>query len=295
MSMLGDGEEQCDQGEGTDDETEDETEDERAGEADAREAPRDFRPTRGQKKGPLLTASEGKMKRKLRDSRTDSNKRHRISPPIYQDTSIAQLEQVLRRRCSSFRSYKKSDQILSLLVRLYPAIGSPEAFVQLWDFCRAFRKDDAFVIPQGADTILQTLNALDKLRHLSSFTAITRRYYLARFYQLVEDRKAEKTREIRGQCQGKTRAANDENTGKKKGETAAWNSIMAEKHPDLPPPPSDAPGTSRAGTDEYDTILGRLKNDCKAGGAWHLLKQQFSCGILALVPVKGQYAIRTSE
>ncbi|KAJ9644091.1 hypothetical protein H2199_003959 [Coniosporium tulheliwenetii] len=294
MSMLGDGEEQCDQGEGTDDETEDGTEDERAGESDAREIRGDFRPTRGQKKGPLLTALGGKTKRKLRDSRKDSNKRHKTSPPTCQDTSTAQLEQVLRYRCSSFQSFKKADQILSLLVRLYHAIGSPEAFVQLQDFCRAFRKDDAFVSPKGADTILQTLNAIDKLRHLSSFTVITRRYYLARFYQLVEDRKAEKTKEIRGQRQGKTRAANDENAGTKKGEIAAWNSIMAEKHPDLPPP-SDAPRTSRAGTDEYDTILGRLKNDCKAGGAWHLLKQQFSCGILALVPVKGQYGILTSE
>lgn len=49
------------------------------------------------------------------------------------------------------------------------------------------------------------------------------------------------------------------------------------------------------GEGEYQKNLKALKSKLGSGRNWHLLKQRFSAGILALVPVDGNYNIQNYE
>ena len=72
----------------------------------------------------------------------------------------------------------ESQDIISLLTRLFFAVASPTVFYQLRDACTASRQDEIHRVLQPTADVLQTLQALDKLDTNVSTASILRRYHL---------------------------------------------------------------------------------------------------------------------
>lgn len=60
--------------------------------------------------------------------------------------------------------------------------------------------------------------------------------------------------------------------------------LMAECYPLLTPK-----------DDEYETMYTSLKNDIGKGRNWYLLQEKVLDGVLALIPMGGEFAVRKSE
>jgi hypothetical protein len=78
------------------------------------------------------------------------------------------------------RSGKKYHDQLPLLLRLFFAIASPDAFNQLSEACTITRQKNGPKIPDTLSDVLQTMHALDTLDAATSLTSILRRFQLAR-------------------------------------------------------------------------------------------------------------------
>ena len=91
------------------------------------------------------------------------------------------------------RSNCKEENVLWLLIRLFFAIASPDAFYQLRDACTMVRGREKLTVTQDVNTIAQTIQALDKLESTTSAQSIIRRYHLVR---LVEHRIERKKKHI---------------------------------------------------------------------------------------------------
>jgi hypothetical protein len=78
------------------------------------------------------------------------------------------------------RSDKKYHDQLLLLIRLFFAIASPDAFNQLSEACTITRQKNDPKIPDTLNDVLQTMHALDTIDAATSLTAILRRFQLAR-------------------------------------------------------------------------------------------------------------------
>jgi hypothetical protein len=78
------------------------------------------------------------------------------------------------------RSDEKYHEQLPLLIRLFFAIASPDAFDQLSEACTITRQKNGPKIPDTLNDVFQTMHALDTLDAATSLTAILRRFQLAR-------------------------------------------------------------------------------------------------------------------
>ncbi|KIW00337.1 uncharacterized protein PV09_08050 [Verruconis gallopava] len=190
------------------------------------------------------------------------------------------------------RSSGVDEDAVRILVRLFYAIASPQAFDQLKDVCTLIRTEGEVVILQKTDTAAQTINALNALDTAATVHSILRRFHLVR---LLEHRTE---RERQHESEKPQRRAKKSKLPRMKGLRTYQNSsslaladLMAEAYPHLDKPARirDAAGT------EYGKRHSSLKHMLVAGRNWHALQQAFPLGILALIPTGRECGIQNSD
>jgi hypothetical protein len=125
-----------------------------------------------------------------------------------------------------------------------------------------------------------------------SITSITCRYYLIRLVEYRAEREARYTAkptqriskyEIRNQDNSYQDSAREQGVPRRA-------QLLAEAYPNL-----KNSSRNRGLGKEYKRELKSLKNRLNCGRNWHLFEQEFSSGILALVPSGEIYGIQNSE
>jgi len=187
---------------------------------------------------------------------------------------------------------------LWLLVRLFYAIASPDAFSQLRDACALVREKGEFTVSQQTDTVVQTIRALDGLETAASTNAILRRYHLTRLVEHRNEKEYLIAQTGRTSNRSKSKNTRIEDSSHANGQAGfgrissmALSSLMAEAYPNLEQP---SRLRNSSGT-EYKKKYKSLKNMLGSGRNWDLMQQKFSPGILALIPTGGEYGIQNYE
>ena len=200
-------------------------------------------------------------------------------------------------RTFTHRSRGGDSDTMWLLTRLFFAAGSPDAFDQLREACSASRQARDFV-GSRSNSISEVMQALDRLDVTIITASILRRFYLT----LLVSHRNERGRYH--QHQRSKRLSNydylkngvDVQTGieqnyLERADTIALTELMAEAYPNLKPTRKH----SAAKNDEYQKKLSSLKTRLRDGRNWHKMQEQFSSGILALIPIHGDYQIHNRE
>ncbi|KAF2164272.1 hypothetical protein M409DRAFT_56559 [Zasmidium cellare ATCC 36951] len=182
----------------------------------------------------------------------------------------------------------------SLLLRLFYATGSPEAFLQLRDACHFTRRMPGSTAPQPSDDVAATVKALDDLDSTSFITSVLRRYHLVRLVEhrnrLFENHQSQHNAEtVRQFKYGHSKVKQlRPREGQKKAASATLRDLMVGAYPHLHDA-SNQPLHNLSG--QYDKSYATLKRRLGYGKSWHTLAQKFSIGILCLVPVAGEFSI----
>lgn len=186
---------------------------------------------------------------------------------------------------------------LRFLTRLFFAIASPDAFADLRETCSTVREQGTFPAPEYTNTVESTVKAIDTLDSAAFANRILRRNYLVLLVEHRHEREAHHKSQLSTRNPKSTRSKAQQSDGVQRQyafgrpSSMALTDLMGEAYPDLKPPSRqrEAEGT------EYHKKLKALKTKLESGRNWHLLKQRFSAGILALVPVGGEYEIQNYE
>jgi len=198
------------------------------------------------------------------------------------------------------RSQNEDENGIWLLTRLFFAIASPDAFYQLRDACTATRRNEGLPVLQPINSISQTIQALDHLDTTVSITSILRRYYLTFLmahrnereghHQSQRPRRVPRTLEYGYMSRGQVRQTSADQEVFGRASSLALADLMTEAYPDM-----KQTRKHRAPGNEYQKKLQSLKDRLRSGLNWHLMQLQFSPGILALVPTRGDYNIQNYE
>lgn len=176
---------------------------------------------------------------------------------------------------------------IELLTRLFFAIASPDAFCQLRDACHSVRHNLGS-IPQLGGNIAETMKALDNLETTVNMASTVRRYYLVSLVALRSQRQSKYTQQRLRQ----SRTVGEENeVSLRPADSQALTSMMAEAYPDLNPVQENV----SSGRDEYEKKRRSLQNRLVAGQKWLMMEKEFSSGILALVPMQGDYELSNTQ
>ncbi|KAK4998246.1 hypothetical protein LTR66_002488 [Elasticomyces elasticus] len=196
----------------------------------------------------------------------------------------AEIYQALAKGLSSPQS-----KSAPFLARLAFGLGSPEAIIQLSDACRAIRKSRRPPIPRSTDTVADTLSAIELLDISDTANAILRRYQLLALHdhrtKLRERHEDRRTNWIEKKRGGRNIG------GSKKSSTQVLDHMMHEAYQQVTE--SDESGPRMR--EDYIKKRTSLKNKLAAAGNWYRLRESFSIGLLALVPVGGLYEIHNQR
>jgi hypothetical protein len=164
----------------------------------------------------------------------------------------------------------------SLLTALLFAIAGPASFVQLRDVTRAIKSRECFQASQSSLTIADVLKRLDGLENTISAGFLLRRFYLLRLFRqrasLKEAIQAKRLRLRSGRRTG--------------GDSGRIASLVLTKMIKEAYPSSDASPGDRS---DLKTERKSLQNKLQAATHWHALQEEFSVGIIALVPVGREF------
>lgn len=221
------------------------------------------------------------------------NELERISKDIIQSTKVYDI--------FVSRSNSEDEKVLWLLTRLFFAIASPDAFYQLRDACAMVRERKKLAITQNANIITQIMQVFDKLESTFFAQSIIRRYHLIR---LVKHRIEREKKHIGQRPERATRRLKhvDDSIGPE-NQTAICHErydrtssmtladLLTETYFDIK---QSSRFRAASGT-EYSRKHKSLKNRLNSGRNWHLMKQRFSAGILALVPTERDHDIQNYE
>ena len=207
---------------------------------------------------------------------------------------------------------------VELLTRASFAIGSPDAFRQLQEALQHARNAPTFAcLPHSKDPAL-LISMLDKLDSNSSLTQILRRYFLVELLQYRIDRerqrpptkrqsKRKKLRKydlenidqiLNGAHQDREAAArprSDFDGSKPRQQRAdiwAISELMETLYPDLLP---SINGLQESRAKECHAKRQKLKSRLWCARNWYKLKEEFSLGILALVPSGGDFSVSIEQ
>ncbi|EPE34351.1 hypothetical protein GLAREA_10045 [Glarea lozoyensis ATCC 20868] len=191
----------------------------------------------------------------------------------------------------------------SLLMRLFYAVGSPDALRQLRDALDLSRKNSMIASYHDSNDLAATVSVLDQLDATTTLSHILRRYHLVRLLdhrsKLESNHKAAKLavkgtkrrlkydcerielmrRGENADCDANTRSAKERL--KYRSKTRALTDLMQTLYPDLSP---DSEGITTAGGCEYTRKLTKLRNRLACARNWYQFEETFPGAILALIP-----------
>lgn len=201
------------------------------------------------------------------------------------------LPEILAKEVSSLvasLSEVRSDHLASL-ISLHLAIGSADAIAQLNQICR-FTKDlhnPQLVRPR---TISEALDFIDGLDSSMARISIAKRVCLVR---LVEMRN--QSEEIHKNYSGpqtrqnahyidNSRSTSISKAKKPRPNIQALDDLMRSAYPRLEP-----------GEEQYQKQRAKLIATVNAGQNWHSLKMSFGIGVLALIPIEGDFGVSNTR
>ncbi len=179
-----------------------------------------------------------------------------------------------------FAEHCQNPNNADFLARLYFAIGSQDAFVQLKNAAHHLRSNMVKIPFARTNSVVENMRSLDRL--VSSFAASTimERYLLVQLVDqrdaLVEKHKPQQDRRLRMATENRSRLP--------RAEGLALVSMMDESYPLLD-----------KNTEDYEIKLTTLKNRLSKGRNLRNLKEEFGTEILALIPVDGTWQINDRE
>jgi hypothetical protein len=163
-------------------------------------------------------------------------------------------------------------QYVPLLASLFVAVASPLAFRQLFDATRAIKSRECFQVSESSLTISDVVQRLDALESTIAASSLLRRFYLLRLFRernsLKEVIQAERLRLRSGR-----------RTGGEPGRIASL--VITKMTREAYPSSATLPGYQRDLKAERKSLQNRLY----AAAHWNTLQEEFSVGIIALVPV----------
>ncbi|RDW69676.1 hypothetical protein BP6252_08696 [Coleophoma cylindrospora] len=214
-------------------------------------------------------------------------------------SNAEEVFETFRQRLSEDRKH-----LSSLLMRLFYAVGSPDALRQLRDALDLARKN--YIIPAAhtANDLANTVSMLDQLDATTTLSHILRRYHLVRLLdhrsKLESSLKAAKLaakgtkrrlkydfekielmkRGAEAAFDADAKSAKD-NQLKYRSKTQALSDLMRTLYPDLQPDPEGSVSTTGC---EYNRKLTKLRNRLSCARNWYQFEQEFPGAILALIP-----------
>ncbi|RAH46297.1 uncharacterized protein BO95DRAFT_494934 [Aspergillus brunneoviolaceus CBS 621.78] len=217
-------------------------------------------------------------------------------------------------------------QVAELFTRLFYAIGSPDALIQLRHALHLARKSSVLPVATAGgprNDLATTVQALDQLDSITTLSHILRRYYLVRLLthrtRLEQDHIAAKLacrgskRMLKYDC-ARLQLIRDGGDGdavraastaggrrptskprpKHRSKTQALTDLMQMLYPGLTPIPAES--SNRSTNDcVYTRKLTRLRNRLSCARNWYPFEHTFPGGILALIPCAGRYSISIDQ
>lgn len=197
----------------------------------------------------------------------------------------------------------KSRSNAQLLTRLFYAIGSPLAFLQLRSALRASREATLPKISLSSDPLVATVEMLDQLDSVSEYAHILRRFLLIRLVKLRQDRESIRRQERAASPLRKLRRHDPLrieaikqginfglkspieqkkiNRQGRRADSEAMTDLLNMLYPNLQAQSQELTSTERK---KLTQVTRRLSNRLACGRNWFILSQSFSSGILALIP-----------
>jgi hypothetical protein len=170
-------------------------------------------------------------------------------------------------------------QHASLLTNLFFAIASPLSFFQLLDATRAIKSRESFQVSESSLTISDVVRRLDALESTIVASSLMRRFYLLQLFR--------KRACLREEIQAKrNRLRSGRRTGGEPGKVASL--VLTEMTREAYHSSAVLPGYRRDLKAERKSLQNRLY----AATHWNTLREEFSVGIIALVPVGGDSHIQ---
>ena len=165
---------------------------------------------------------------------------------------------------------------LELLTSLFFAIASPEAVGQLRQTCYVRRTSNSSHLYPKGETISEATKALETIEGVLSSCSIIRRYHLLSLARrrelLIQQYKLKPTQRTRTRTGGMEKF--------QKAESSALQDLYNEAYNTREPPTK---------------LQTKLKNWLRYGRNWAFLAQEFSIGVLALLPTGGNTALTNSQ
>jgi hypothetical protein len=243
------------------------------------------------------------------------NKQSNASVPTFSMVALQQISSVQPQPdkvLSFFKGQAVGDEeTTSLLCRLSYAVASPASFEYLSEALGTARKGVSLLSITESQDPASFVRTLDRLEGLSCWSTLMRRYYLVKFSQqktILEQRcKIARNHPKRSVRRLKYDVANIELlnlpdksssrgyldrgvTGKEKGRanSRALADLMAGIYPDLREIPL---GQQSSGTQQYQKMLRKLKSRLSNARNWLYFAEEFSTGVLSLIPSGGPFKI----
>ncbi|KAL3485297.1 hypothetical protein BJX62DRAFT_243082 [Aspergillus germanicus] len=216
--------------------------------------------------------------------------------------------------------------IALLLTRMFYAIGSPDALLQLQHAVKLSR-DNAPVLPSSSSTsdLAATVQVLDHLDSMSTLSHILRRYYLVRLLEhrnrLEEDHvtaklawrrskrllkydtaRVEMLKSSAGRETSQPGSESDNSSRPKyRSKSQALVDLMRMLYPDLKPLPGETREQQAGHANKkrqdcvYTRRLTKLRNRLSCARNWYKFQQSLPGGILALIPCAGRFSISIDQ
>lgn len=183
------------------------------------------------------------------------------------------------------RSSSDNPDRLWLLTRLFFAIASQDAFVQLRNACLAIRDSSNAILLPSTNTVSANMESLDQLDISLATVFVIKRFHLVGLMeartQLEQNYRLHQVRQTR-RLRHEKRTSEQENCGR--AASRALKDMLAQAYPDL-----------KAHTVDYNRQLTSLKNRLSQGRNWHMLAARFGTGVLALVPTDGDFNVHDRD
>jgi hypothetical protein len=178
------------------------------------------------------------------------------------------------------RLEKQDRQHIPLLTHIFFAIANPDSFGQLFDAMKATEMTKSPESPQVSEsgiTIAEVVGHLDTLDSMTAISSLLRRLYLLQLFRqrssLMERMQAER-RSLRSSSR----------TGGEPGKISSLvlTKMTQEAYPSCVRSPGDRTGL-------FEAKRKMLQNRLHAATNWNTLREEFSIGIIALVPIGGEF------
>lgn len=173
----------------------------------------------------------------------------------------------------------------AFLVTSFYAIGSTESFQQLRSIFANINEPWIVLYPGADDTILDTYQAIERLESGTTTASLVRRLHLVSLYdQYLKLQYSMTTQGIDHAPEVSLTC-----TRKPRKDTCAIGKIVSQI-------PEKAGTLNSSNKDEvFAKRRKAVRNKLQCAKKWHMLHKKFGLGILALVPLAGEYSITSQE